>query len=174
MLSTKPLSLSFLWLARTFLAPAEPTRARADSPERSRSHAASPRISARFRIAAADGNLRGHNRSPFDSRRARARFDKSNTRRCGAVRQTGADGKRNARRRSEQAWPLRSVNSPRPPRCLSREWPVYMLTLCLRVSLPLPSLAGSRLPPLSRPGTDDPRLSPRPPRSIILLLCRYL
>lgn len=60
----------------------------------------------------------------------------------------------------------RSVNSPRPPRCLSREWPVYMLTLCLRVFLPLPNLAGSRLPPLSRPGTDDPRSFPSSSRAL--------
>lgn len=49
--------------------------------------------------------------------------------------------------------PRSAANSPRPPRCLSREWPVYMLTLCLRVFRPLPSRAGPRLPPLSRPGT---------------------
>lgn len=52
--------------------------------------------------------------------------------------------------------PRSAANSPRPPRCLSREWPVYMLTLCLRVSLPLPSRPSSPTP-LSQPGTDDPQ-----------------
>lgn len=109
---------------------------------------------------------------PHDSRRAR--FDKSNTRSDTAPMNRQACTENGAH--SDEAigaqaclpaclpasclppacLPRSAANSPRPPRCLSREWPVYMLTLCLRVSLPLPN---PRLPPLSRPGTDDPRNS---------------
>lgn len=81
------------------------------------------------------------------------RFDKSDTRRRANTRdRSRTDGptdgneahtnanqrERTSERTYEQAraWLPRSVNSPRPPRCLSREWPVYMLTLCLRVLYP--------------------------------------
>lgn len=72
------------------------------------------------------------------------------------------------------------MNSPRPPRCLSREWPVYMLTLCLRVSSvspphpPLTHDPRAALPPPCNPASSrlDPLLVTRRYRVISLLTTR--
>lgn len=133
--------------------------------ERPRSTLASltSEFSAGFRSASAAAAVARRTRADtrlsggYDLKGRRARFNKSNTtdRQMKHARTENGATKRARANTSlllpvclpaclpaclPPAWlPRSAANSPRPPRCLSREWPVYMLTLCLRVSLPLPS-----------------------------------
>lgn len=114
------------------------------------------------------GRGRRYNRSagsPLADRSARDLISRTRAEtQCVKLRLVGAGAheKRSAQRRSERVYasllaclpdcltPASCLpvsfggEQPAASRCLSREWPVYMLTLCLRVFRPLPSRASPR------------------------------